>query len=187
MAPGTVSRARAHGSLSPSGERRMSEVIHVGEPNLAGNEVEYVLQALRAGQLSQGPFVKRFETAFAEHIGRRHAFACANGSVALHLALLAIGLEPGDPVLVPSLTYVATANAIAIAGGVPVPVDVDPYSWQIDPVDARRRLEALRLVGRPAAGILPVHLYGMPAPLAPLLALAEEFELWMVEDAAEAI
>jgi len=161
--------------------------IHVGEPRLVGNEERYVLEALRAGQLSQAAFVREFELSFAKYVGRRHALACANGTVALHLALLAIGLEPGDPVLVPTLTYVATANAVALAGGVPVLCDVDRSSWNIDPADARRRLEALRLVDRPAVGLLPVHLYGVPAPMGPLAALADEFHLWTLEDAAEAI
>src|SRR5947209_4719139 len=101
--------------------------IPLGAPDLTGNEEKYVLEAIRSSWISStGPFTGRFEQQFAAYCGARHAIGVANGTLALHLALMTLDLRPGDEVLVPSLTYIATANAVRYCGGEPVFVDVDP-------------------------------------------------------------
>jgi perosamine synthetase len=155
--------------------------IPVAEPDLSGNEERYVLEALRSSWISStGPFVSRFEAEFAALAGTRSAIGVANGTLALHLALMTVDLRPGDEVLVPSLTYVATANAVRYCGAEPVFVDVDPETWCIDPA----RLEDA--ITRRTKGIIPVHLYGHPADMDVINRIAATHGLWVVEDAAEA-
>jgi perosamine synthetase len=155
--------------------------IPVAEPDLSGNEERYVLDAVRSSWISStGPFVTRFETEFARLAGTRTSLGVVNGTMALHLALMTVDLRPGDEVLVPSLTYVATANAVRYCGAEPVFVDVDPETWCIDP----RRLEGC--ITRRTKGIIPVHLYGHPADMDVINHIAATHGLWVVEDAAEA-
>jgi len=153
----------------------------VAKPELGGNEERYVVEALRSTWISsQGPFIERFESEFAALCGTRAAIGVANGTIALHLSLLGLDVRPGDEVLVPSLTYIATANAVRYVGGEPVFVDVDPETWCIDP----RRIEDA--ITRRTKGIIPVHLYGHPADMDAINHLAAVHGLWVVEDAAEA-
>lgn len=155
--------------------------IPVAEPDLSGNEERYVLEALRSSWISStGPFVERFEKEFAKLAGTRAAIGVSNGTLALHLALMTVDLRPGDEVLVPSLTYIATANAVRYCGAEPVFVDVDPQTWCIDP----GKLEAS--ITRRTKGIIPVHLYGHPADMDVINRIAATHGLWVVEDAAEA-
>jgi perosamine synthetase len=152
-------------------------VIHVSEPVLHGNERKYVLEALEGNRLSMGPFVERLEAAFAAYVGTRHAIAVSSGTAALHLALLALGVGPGDEVIVPALTFVATANAVRYCGAKPVIVDVDPETWCMD-VSWMRRYCSQR-----TKAIVPVHLFGHPAAAAAWASLGYP----IVEDAAEAL
>lgn len=155
--------------------------IPVAAPDLSGNEERYVVEAIRSSWISStGPFIQRFEREFAELCGAGAAIAVCNGTVALHLALLALDVRPGDEVLVPSLTYIATANAVRYVGAEPVFVDVDPATWCIDPA----RLEAR--ITRRTKGIIPVDLYGHPADMDAINHIAAVHGLWVVEDAAEA-
>lgn len=155
--------------------------IPVAAPDLGGNEERYVVEALRSSWISStGPFVKRFEELFAAACGTRTAIAVANGTVALHVALLGLDLREGDEVLVPSLTYIATANAVRYCGAEPVFVDVDPATWCLDPGRLRAALTPR------TRGIIPVHLYGHPADMDAINAFAADHGLWVVEDAAEA-
>jgi perosamine synthetase len=124
--------------------------------------------------------VGRFEREFAGFCDARHAVAASNGTTALHLGLRALGIGPGDEVLVPDLTFIATANAVTYCGAVPVLVDVDPATWTIDPEAAARRVTPR------TRAVVPVHLYGHPADMDPLLALAARHRLAVLEDAAEA-
>jgi perosamine synthetase len=150
-------------------------------PHLAGREIEYVTECLRSGWVSsRGPFVGRFERAFASSIGRRHAIATCNGTAALHLPLLALGLGPGDEVIVPSLTYVATANAVTYCGAQPVFADSDSQTGCLSVASVSR------LLSPRTRGIIPVHLYGHPCAMEPLLELARSHGLWVLEDCAEA-
>jgi perosamine synthetase len=136
---------------------------------------------VRSGWVSSlGPYVKRFEQSFAEYVGASHAVAVANGTVALHLALHALGIGPGDEVIVPDLTFVATANAVLYTGAKPVLVDVEPDTWCIDPIAVQTAITAR------TRAIVPVHLYGHPADMAAILRLADVHGLVVIEDAAEA-
>ena len=155
--------------------------IPVAEPVLGEEELANVVAAMRSGWISsRGAFIGEFEERFAGFCGARHGVAVANGTVALHLALVALGVGPGDEVLVPSLTFVATANAVRYCGAVPVFADADPETWQLATAD----LEA-RVTSRTRA-ILPVHLYGHPCDMAPILDIARRRGLGVIEDAAEA-
>ncbi len=127
-----------------------------------------------------GPFVKKFEQDFAGYVGRAHCVAVGNGTDALVMALRGLGLRPGDEVIVPALTFIATSEAVTLAGGKVVFVDVEPQSRCLDP---QKVAEAINPATK---GIIAVHLYGRPAPMAELNQLARQHGLWLVEDAAQA-
>lgn len=155
--------------------------LPVATPVIGQREIDYVTDAVRSGWVSSiGPYIDRFETAFAEFCGARHAIAVSNGTVALHLALHALGIGPGDEVILPDLTFAATAHAVLQTGATPVLVDVERDSWCLDPEAARRA------IGEKTRAILVVHLYGQPARMDAILPLAAEHGLAVVEDAAEA-
>jgi perosamine synthetase len=155
--------------------------IALAYPDLVGNEEKYVVEAIRSSWISStGKFVNRFEQEFAEFTQAKYALVVSNGTVALHLALLGLDVGPGDEILVPSLTYVATANAVRYVGAKPVFVDVDPETWCIDPSE----LEA-KITPRTKA-IIAVHLYGHPAEMDTINAIAANHGLTVIEDAAEA-
>ena len=156
-------------------------MIPVYAPFVGDREKEYVLEALESTWISsKGEFLDRFEREFAAFAGAAHGVAAANGTVSLHLAFAALGIGPGDEVVVPTLTYVASVNAIAYTGATPVFVDADPVTWNLDPA----RLEAA-ITPRTKA-IEVVHLYGHPAEMDPILAIAARHGIPVVEDAAEA-
>ncbi|HEX8294371.1 MAG TPA: DegT/DnrJ/EryC1/StrS aminotransferase family protein, partial [Pyrinomonadaceae bacterium] len=132
--------------------------IPVAAPVFAGREKEYVADCMETGWVSSGgKYVELFEAAFAEFCGVRHAVACCNGTAALHVALAALGVGPGDEVIVPTLTFVATANAVTYCGARPVFVDSEPETWNIDPARVEERITPR------TRGIVAVHLYGHPA------------------------
>ncbi|MDQ3650183.1 MAG: DegT/DnrJ/EryC1/StrS family aminotransferase [Acidobacteriota bacterium] len=155
--------------------------IPVASPVFAGNEKSYVADCLDTGWISAGgDYVGRFESAFAEFCGVRHAVACCNGTVALHLALMALGVKAQDEVIIPTLTFVATANAVTYCGAQPVFVDSEPRTWNIDPAAIERHITPR------TRGIIAVHLYGHPADMDAIKAIAERYHLLVIEDAAEA-
>jgi perosamine synthetase len=155
--------------------------IPVAAPDLGGTEERNVLEALRSTWISStGSFLNRFESEFAKLCETEGALGVCNGTVALHLALLGLDVRHGDEVLVPSLTYIATANAVRYVGAEPVFVDVDPETWCLDP----KLLEAS--ITRRTKGIIAVHLYGHPADMDAIKHVAAVHGLWVVEDAAEA-
>ncbi len=159
----------------------MNIQIPVARPDLTGNEERYVVDAIRTSWISStGPYVNRFEKEFAEMCGTRTSIAVCNGTVALHLALLTLDVRPGDEVIVPSLTFIATANAVRYVGAEPVFVDVDPETWCLDP----KKIE--EAISPRTKGIIAVHLYGHPADMDELNHIAGVNGLWVVEDAAEA-
>jgi len=139
-----------------------------------------VLALLDSAQFVLGPEVRAFEEAFAPYCGASHAAAVNSGTSALHLALLAAGVAPGDEVVVPAMTFVATAAAVVYAGARPVFVDVDERTWTLDPA----KLEAA-ITPRTRA-LLPVHLHGRPADMDPILAIARARGIPVIEDAAQA-
>jgi perosamine synthetase len=155
--------------------------LPVAEPFLGELELRYVSECVLSGWVSSaGPFVRRFEDVFAAFCGSRHAVATSNGTTALHLVLAAIGVGPGDEVVVPTLTFVATANAVTYTGARPVLVDSERSTWNIDPEQV-----AAAITPRTKA-IVPVHLYGHPAEMDALRGTARAHGLTVVEDAAEA-
>jgi len=156
-------------------------MIPVAAPCLGEKELEYVTDCVRSGWISSlGEYVRRFEQQFAAYCGARHGIATHNGTVALHLALVALGIGADDEVIVPSLTFVATANAVTYTGARPVFVDSHPDTWTIDPQAAAQAITAR------TRAIIAVHLYGHPADMDPLRALASQHGLRLIEDAAEA-
>lgn len=155
--------------------------IPVYAPSLDGNERIYVDQCLESTWISsKGKFVERFEQEFARYVGAAHATTVANGTVALHLAMAALGIGAGDEVIVPTLTYIASVNTIAQTGATPVFADSLESTWQVDP-------EAIRQAITPRTrAVLVVHLYGHPCDMAPISALCAESGLLLIEDCAEA-
>ncbi len=155
-------------------------MIPVNEPLLDGNEKRYLAECIDTGWISsEGPFVERFEREFAARVGRRHAVAVCNGSMALDAAVAALGLEAGDEVILPSFTIISCAAAIVRAGAVPVLVDSDPVTWNMVPEQVAAK------IGPRTKAIMVVHLYGLPCDMAPLLELADRHGLAIIEDAAE--
>jgi perosamine synthetase len=155
--------------------------IPVARPALIGNEKAYVLDCLESTWISSnGKYIELFEAQFATLCGVKHGLSCCNGTAALHLALLALGIGPGDEVIVPTLTFVATANAVAYCGARPVFVDSEPVTWNLDP-----ELIQAKITPRTRA-IIAVHLYGHPADMDQILEVARQHHLWVIEDAAEA-
>jgi len=155
--------------------------IPVGAPSIGEEEIANVMEAMRSGWISSlGAFIGEFERAFAAFCGARHGVAVSNGTVSLHLALVAAGVGPGDEVIIPSLTFVATANVVRYCGATPVFVDSERETWQLDPT----ALEA-RITPRTRA-IIPVHLYGHPCDMDPIIEIATRHGLIVLEDAAEA-
>jgi perosamine synthetase len=156
--------------------------IPLVQPVFDGNELEYVTDCIVTGWVSsQGKYVKQFESNFAAYVGADTALAVSNGTVALHLALVALGIGPGDEVLIPNLTFAAPANAILYVGATPVFVDVDPISMSINP------LEAEKLISDRTRAIIAVHLYGYPANMNLIASLAAKYDLRIIEDCAEAL
>lgn len=155
--------------------------IPVYQPSLTGNEKQYVNECLDSTWISsKGKFITSFETGFARYVGTKFAASVSNGTVALHLALIALGIGPGDEVIVPTLTYIASVNAIAYVGATPVFVDSLEGAWQMDPQDVRRKVTAK------TRAIMAVHLYGHPCEMDELAQIAREHDLFLIEDCAEA-
>lgn len=155
--------------------------IPVYQPELNGNEKKYVSECLDTSWISsRGRFVSEFEEKFASYVGVRHAASVCNGTVAIHVALLALGIGSGDEVIVPSLTYVASVNAITYTGATPIFADSEPRTWQIDPEDLRR------LITPKTRAIMVVHLYGQACNMDEIKEIAAENRLAIIEDCAEA-
>jgi perosamine synthetase len=155
--------------------------IPVSDVVLAGNEKRYVLDCLDSGWISgSGAYINAFEEQFARFCGTEYAIAVANGTVALHAALLGLGIGPGDEVIVPDLTYIASANAVTYCGATPIFADVDPVTWTLTADSVARKIT-------PATkAVMAVHLYGHAADMAPLTDLALQRGCDVIEDAAEA-
>src|ERR1700742_1533800 len=155
--------------------------IPISKPTIGSREKELVLDALDSGWVSSiGKYIDEFEASFARYCGADYALAVSNGTTGLHLALATLGLGPGDEVIIPDLTFVATANAVAYTGAVPVLADIDPDTLCIDPASVKS------LISARTKAVVPVHLYGHPADMDVLTELAEVYGVAIIEDAAEA-
>jgi perosamine synthetase len=156
-------------------------MIPVYRPYLTGKEQEYVASCFESTWISsRGEFVSKFEADFEKFVGVRHATSVCNGTVALHLAVVALGLGPGDEVIVPTFTYVASVNTIVHAGATPVFVDSLPDTWQVDPADIRRKITPR------TKAVMAVHLYGGSCDMDALSEICERHGLFLIEDCAEA-
>ncbi len=171
-------------------------VLH--EPRFAGNEWAYLKECLDSTFVSSvGKFVDRFEAELAQFTGAKYAIAVVNGTAALHTALLLAGVQPGDEVLMPALTFVATANAVTYCGAVPHFVDCEERTLGLDGHELRAYLKSIaevragrcvnRVTGRTIRVLMPMHAFGHPVDIDAILAVARDFHLTLVEDAAESL
>jgi perosamine synthetase len=153
----------------------------VYQPSLTGNEKKYVMQCLDSTWISsKGKFINQFEESFSEYLGIKYSAAVSNGTVALHAALLALGIGKGDEVIVPTFTYIASVNAINYTGAVPVFVDSKEDTWQMDPEDVKRKITSK------TKAVMVVHLYGHTCEMDELVKICKEHNLYLIEDTAEA-
>ena len=178
----TIPLIDKEGKVVDYATRNRLRKIPIASPQLEGNELAYVTDCIRTNWISsQGKYVTEFERLFSSFHNEYHALAVSNGTVALHLALVALGIGEGDEVIVPNLTFAASINAIIYTGATPVLVDVDPTTWNISVEPARRAITSR------TRAIMPVHLYGQPCEMSEIVELAREYELKMIEDCAEAL
>jgi len=155
--------------------------IPVSEPSITQKEISYVLDAIKSGWVSSiGEYVTKFEEEFAKYIGVKYALTTNNGTTALHLSLISLGIKEGDEIIVPDLTFVATANAVAYTGAKPIMVDIDPDTWCMNPEEVEKA------INKKTRAVIPVHLYGHPADMDTINQIAQEYGLYVIEDAAEA-
>lgn len=176
----------------------MSRFLPLSIPNMSDLERAYVDEAIKDGWVSSvGPHVDRFEKAFSEYLGVKHAVACASGTSALHISLMIKGVERDDEVLVPNMTFVATANAVAYIGAEPVFLDIDPNTLGIcnksleQFIEEHTEFNGIDLInrssGRRIKAILPVHMLGTPVDMDPLLKICNKYNIEVVEDATESL
>ena len=154
--------------------------VPVNTPLLSGNEEQYLRECIQTGWISsEGPFIKRFEDEFAAYTDRMYGIAVSNGSAALDIAVKALGIGPGDEVIMPAFTIISPAQSIVTAGAVPVLIDSDPQTWNMDVnlVEAK--------ITKKTKAILVVHIYGLPVDMDPILDLCKKYKLFLIEDAAE--
>lgn len=159
----------------------MSDFIPVCEPLLGGNELKYITDAVSTGWISSsGKYVIQFEDAFAKYCGVKYGVAVCNGTVAIHLALAALGIGKGDEVIIPSFTMIATAFAVCYTGAKPVFVDADKDTWNIDVTKIEEKITSH------TKAIIPVHIFGNPCEMNAICSIAKKHNLYIIEDAAEA-
>jgi len=156
------------------------KVIPVAKPMIGKAERKAVDRVMRSGLLAQGPEVNSFEKEFSKIVGDRECVAVNSGTSALHIALLSLGIGKGDEVIVPSFTFAATANSVALTGATPVFVDIDPQTFCINPI------EIAKSITPKTRAIQVVHLYGLPAEMPAIMKLAKKHKLLVIEDAAQA-
>jgi len=157
------------------------QIIPVCEPTLGGNEAKYVIDCLDTNWISSaGRYIEIFEEKFAAECHCQYGVACANGTVALHLGLAALGIGPGDEVIVPTFTMIASINAVTYTGATPVLIDSEPCTWNMDVEQLADKITPKTKV------IMPVHIYGHPVDMDPLMELAAKHGIFVMEDAAEA-
>ncbi len=160
----------------------MYDFIPVNQPLLDGNEKKYLQECIDTGWISsEGPFVRKFEESFATKTGRKHGIAVTNGTAALEAAVRALGIGDGDEVILPSFTIISCAAAVVRNGAIPVLVDSCPDTWNMDVSKIEQKIT------RKTKAIMAVHIYGLPVDMEPLLKLARNHKLKVIEDAAEAI
>src|ERR1700736_4385930 len=156
-------------------------MISMSSPDIDERDIAAVVEVLRSGQLSLGPKVQAFERALAEYIGVEHAIATSSGTAALHIIVRALGIGPGDEILVPSFTFAATVNVLLYEGATPVFVDIEDETFNMDPDDVRRKITAR------TKGIMVVDAFGHPAEWDSILEIAQRYGLLVIDDSCEAL
>ena len=166
----------------------MKKKIWLSSPHIGNNELIYVNEAFETNWIAPlGPHVNAFEQGLQVKTQTKHAAALTSGTSALHLALILLGVKAGDTVFCQSITFSASANPIAYQGAIPVFIDSEIDTWNMDPVLLRSALEEAKQNGKLPKAIIPVHLYGMPAKIDEIISVAQEFNIPIIEDAAEAL
>ena len=164
------------------------ERIYLSPPHMSGGEMKYIQEAFDQNWIAPlGPNVDGFEEALAAYTGVRHVAALSSGTAAIHLGLSILGVEPGDEVIASTFTFSATVNPILYLGAVPVLVDSEPETWNMDPELLEEAIKSRMANGKKPKVILPVHLYGMPAKMDEIMQIAQRYEIPVLEDAAEAL
>ena len=157
-------------------------MINISNPVLGKKEYEYVKDCLDNNTLSfLGDYILKFEKNLSDYSNCKYGISCSNGTSALHLALLAVGIQEGDEVIVPNLTFIATANAVRYCNATPVFVDSEPLTWNINV----KKIE--EEITDKTKAIIPVHIYGHPCKMDEIIKLAEKYQLSVIEDCAEAL
>jgi dTDP-4-amino-4,6-dideoxygalactose transaminase len=162
--------------------------IFLSPPCMSGRELDFVKEAFASNYIAPlGPMVDRIEKALCDEASRKHCAALSSGTAALHLALIILGVKPGDEVICPSFTFAASANPIVYVGARPVFVDSEPDTWNMCPALLDEAIQDRIARGKKPKAIILVHLYGMPAKLDEIMAIAEQYDIPVIEDAAEAL
>jgi dTDP-4-amino-4,6-dideoxygalactose transaminase len=155
---------------------------------MSGREMKYVNEAFETNWIAPlGPNVDEFEKTLAYYCGVEHAAALSSGTAAIHLALIILGVEKGDEVIASSFTFSATVNPIIYQGAIPILIDSQPGTWNMDPELLEKAIKDRLLKGKKPKAIIPVHLYGMPANMTEIMRIADLYDIPVIEDAAEAL
>lgn len=166
----------------------MNPKIWLSSPHMSGKEFEYVSEAFDTNWIAPlGPHVDGFEKDLCEFIGSKNAAALSAGTAAIHLALIILGVKAGDEVICQSFTFSASANPIVYQGASPIFIDSEKDTWNMCPIHLRKAIEDRIAKGKKPKAIIPVHLYGMPAKMEKIMAIANEFDIPVIEDAAEGL
>ena len=154
--------------------------VPINKPVLEGNEKKYILEALDSGWISsEGPFVEKFEGAFSNKVNRKYGISVSSGSAALDIAVKALDIGPGDEVIMPTFTIISCASAVIKRGAIPIYIDSDPITWNMDINDVEGKIT------EKTKAIMAVHIYGLPVDMDPLLEISKKYNLYIIEDAAQ--
>lgn len=166
----------------------MAEKIWLSSPHTSGRELKYLQEALDTNLIAPlGPNVNQLEIEIADYVGVNYASALSAGTAAIHLALILLGVEAGDEVIASSFTFSATVNPIKYQNAIPVLIDSEPDTWNMDPVELEKAVKDRMKKGKKPKAIIVVHLYGMPAKMQEIMEIAAKYDIPLIEDAAEAL
>ena len=166
----------------------MNKRIYLSPPHMSGGEMNYVNEAFDSNWVAPlGPNVDAFEKSLADYCGVGNAATLSSGTAAIHLALILLGVKSGDYVIASTFTFSATINPVMYQGAIPVLIDSEPDTWNMDPVLLEKAIQGKRKDGKTVKAIIVVHLYGMPAKMKEIMSIANKYNIPVIEDAAEAL